>query len=104
MNQERKEFPLPQAQNKKFNFPNGAGLTYEAKHVRECLRKGKDTEDGGQAWPGLGIKDSLPHPPIAQAAVKNYISQDPHGMHLPAPSITVPWGIMGIVVLLAAVK
>ncbi|XP_040834239.1 trans-1,2-dihydrobenzene-1,2-diol dehydrogenase [Ochotona curzoniae] len=40
VNQERKEFPLPQAQNKKFNFPNGAGLTYEAKHVRECLRKG----------------------------------------------------------------
>ncbi|XP_055001897.1 trans-1,2-dihydrobenzene-1,2-diol dehydrogenase isoform X2 [Sorex araneus] len=37
---EHKEFPLPPAPNKEFNFTNGPGMTYEAKHVRECLRKG----------------------------------------------------------------
>lgn len=37
---EHKEFPLPPAPGKEFNFTNGAGMVYEAKHVRECLRKG----------------------------------------------------------------
>nr|KAF6268593.1 dihydrodiol dehydrogenase [Myotis myotis] len=37
---ERKEFPLPPAPGKEFHFTNGAGMTYEARHVRECLRKG----------------------------------------------------------------
>ncbi|KAM8962920.1 trans-1,2-dihydrobenzene-1,2-diol dehydrogenase [Lycaon pictus] len=37
---EHKEFPLPPAPSKEFNFTNGAGMAYEAKHVRECLRKG----------------------------------------------------------------
>ncbi|XP_004767421.2 trans-1,2-dihydrobenzene-1,2-diol dehydrogenase [Mustela lutreola] len=37
---EHKEFPLPPTPGKEFNFPNGAGMVYEAKHVRECLRKG----------------------------------------------------------------
>ncbi|XP_075394151.1 trans-1,2-dihydrobenzene-1,2-diol dehydrogenase [Tenrec ecaudatus] len=32
-------FPLPTTPEK-FNFTNGAGMTYEAQHVRECLRKG----------------------------------------------------------------
>ncbi|KAM5236879.1 trans-1,2-dihydrobenzene-1,2-diol dehydrogenase [Ctenodactylus gundi] len=40
VNDERKEFPLPLDSDKEFNFPNGAGLSYEAIHVRECLRKG----------------------------------------------------------------
>ncbi|XP_049756663.1 trans-1,2-dihydrobenzene-1,2-diol dehydrogenase [Elephas maximus indicus] len=39
VNGEHKEFPLPPIPNK-CNFTNGAGMTYEAKHVRECLRKG----------------------------------------------------------------
>ncbi|XP_066127691.1 trans-1,2-dihydrobenzene-1,2-diol dehydrogenase isoform X3 [Saccopteryx bilineata] len=37
---DHKEFPLPATPSKEFNFTNGAGMTYEAKHVRECLRKG----------------------------------------------------------------
>uniref|UniRef100_A0A8C8X3Q5 Dihydrodiol dehydrogenase n=1 Tax=Panthera leo TaxID=9689 RepID=A0A8C8X3Q5_PANLE len=37
---ERKEFALPPAPGKEFNFTHGMGMTYEAKHVRECLRKG----------------------------------------------------------------
>ncbi|KAF6077258.1 dihydrodiol dehydrogenase [Phyllostomus discolor] len=37
---EHKEFPLPSTPNKEFHFTNGAGMTYEARHVRECLRKG----------------------------------------------------------------
>ncbi|XP_012609718.2 trans-1,2-dihydrobenzene-1,2-diol dehydrogenase [Microcebus murinus] len=36
---EHKEFPLPPVP-KETNFKNGAGMCYEAKHVRECLRKG----------------------------------------------------------------
>uniref|UniRef100_A0A5F5PM74 Dihydrodiol dehydrogenase n=1 Tax=Equus caballus TaxID=9796 RepID=A0A5F5PM74_HORSE len=40
VNGEHKEFPLPPAPGKEFNFTNGAGMTYEANHVRECLRKG----------------------------------------------------------------
>ncbi|KAM6223621.1 trans-1,2-dihydrobenzene-1,2-diol dehydrogenase [Rhynchocyon petersi] len=36
---ELKEYPLPPVQAK-LNFTNGAGMIYEAKHVRECLRKG----------------------------------------------------------------
>ncbi|XP_006898748.1 PREDICTED: trans-1,2-dihydrobenzene-1,2-diol dehydrogenase [Elephantulus edwardii] len=36
---ELKEFPLPSI-TAKFNFTNGPGMAYEAKHVRECLRKG----------------------------------------------------------------
>lgn len=44
---EHKEFPLPPASSKEFNFTNGAGMSYEARHVRECLRKGKDVEDSG---------------------------------------------------------
>ncbi|XP_023591973.1 trans-1,2-dihydrobenzene-1,2-diol dehydrogenase, partial [Trichechus manatus latirostris] len=39
VNEEHKEFPLPPVPCK-FNFPNGAGMTYEANHVRKCLRKG----------------------------------------------------------------
>uniref|UniRef100_A0A8D2DMN5 Trans-1,2-dihydrobenzene-1,2-diol dehydrogenase n=1 Tax=Sciurus vulgaris TaxID=55149 RepID=A0A8D2DMN5_SCIVU len=39
VNDEHKEFPLPQVP-KKFNFMNGSGMRYEAIHVRECLRKG----------------------------------------------------------------
>ncbi|XP_004415144.1 PREDICTED: trans-1,2-dihydrobenzene-1,2-diol dehydrogenase [Odobenus rosmarus divergens] len=37
---EHEEFPLPPTPSKEFNFTNGAGMVYEAKHVRECLRKG----------------------------------------------------------------
>uniref|UniRef100_A0AC11C5D1 Dihydrodiol dehydrogenase n=1 Tax=Ovis aries TaxID=9940 RepID=A0AC11C5D1_SHEEP len=37
---EHKEFPLPPAPGKEFNFTNGMGMCYEAKHVRECLQKG----------------------------------------------------------------
>ncbi|XP_045296565.1 trans-1,2-dihydrobenzene-1,2-diol dehydrogenase [Leopardus geoffroyi] len=37
---EHKEFALPPAPGKEFNFTHGMGMTYEAKHVRECLRKG----------------------------------------------------------------
>ncbi|XP_007074209.1 trans-1,2-dihydrobenzene-1,2-diol dehydrogenase [Panthera tigris] len=37
---EHKEFVLPPAPGKEFNFTHGMGMTYEAKHVRECLRKG----------------------------------------------------------------
>ncbi|XP_003997574.2 trans-1,2-dihydrobenzene-1,2-diol dehydrogenase [Felis catus] len=37
---EHKEFALPPAPGKEFNFMHGVGMTYEAKHVRECLRKG----------------------------------------------------------------
>nr|KAF6409590.1 dihydrodiol dehydrogenase [Rousettus aegyptiacus] len=40
MKGEHKEFPLPPAPGQEFNFINGAGMSYEAKHVRECLRKG----------------------------------------------------------------
>ncbi|KAM4825382.1 trans-1,2-dihydrobenzene-1,2-diol dehydrogenase [Thomomys bottae] len=40
VNGERQEFPLPQVSKKAYNFPDGEGMTYEAKHVRECLRKG----------------------------------------------------------------
>uniref|UniRef100_A0A2K6FX25 Dihydrodiol dehydrogenase n=1 Tax=Propithecus coquereli TaxID=379532 RepID=A0A2K6FX25_PROCO len=36
---EHKEFPLPPVP-KESNFRNTAGMCYEAKHVRECLRKG----------------------------------------------------------------
>lgn len=36
---EHKEFLLPPVP-KNCNFDNGAGMSYEAKHVRECLRKG----------------------------------------------------------------
>ena len=43
---EHKEFALPPAPGKEFNFMHGVGMTYEAKHVRECLRKGKDVEEG----------------------------------------------------------
>ncbi|KAJ8775449.1 hypothetical protein J1605_016299 [Eschrichtius robustus] len=37
---ERMEFPLPPAPGKEFNFTNGMGMSYEAKHVQECLQKG----------------------------------------------------------------
>ncbi|KAF5925908.1 trans-1,2-dihydrobenzene-1,2-diol dehydrogenase [Diceros bicornis minor] len=40
VNGEHKEFPLPPVPSKEFNYTNGAGMTYEAKHVRECLKKG----------------------------------------------------------------
>ncbi|XP_062032491.1 trans-1,2-dihydrobenzene-1,2-diol dehydrogenase [Lepus europaeus] len=40
VNEERKEFPLPPEENKKFNYRNGMGMSYEAQHVRDCLRKG----------------------------------------------------------------
>ncbi|XP_048185894.1 trans-1,2-dihydrobenzene-1,2-diol dehydrogenase [Perognathus longimembris pacificus] len=40
LNGERKEFPLPHNPNTMYNFVNGAGMIYEAEHVRECLRKG----------------------------------------------------------------
>ncbi len=33
------EFALPEGKHV-FNFPNSAGLGYEAQHVRECLEKG----------------------------------------------------------------
>lgn len=33
------EFPLPEGKYP-FNFPNSAGLGYEAQHVRECLQQG----------------------------------------------------------------
>lgn len=53
MKGEHKEFPLPPAPSQEFNFTNGAGMSYEAKHVRECLRKGKDVEDSGaEGWQG----------------------------------------------------
>uniref|UniRef100_A0A4X1VUC8 Dihydrodiol dehydrogenase n=2 Tax=Sus scrofa TaxID=9823 RepID=A0A4X1VUC8_PIG len=37
---EHKEFPLPSAPGEEFNYTNGMGMCYEAKHVRECLKKG----------------------------------------------------------------
>nr|KAF6273704.1 dihydrodiol dehydrogenase [Pipistrellus kuhlii] len=37
---ERREFPLPPSPGQEFNFTNGAGMIYEARHVRECLRQG----------------------------------------------------------------
>ncbi|XP_069857116.1 trans-1,2-dihydrobenzene-1,2-diol dehydrogenase isoform X1 [Dipodomys merriami] len=40
LNGVRKEFPLPEVPNKVYNFINGTGMTYEAEHIRECLRKG----------------------------------------------------------------
>uniref|UniRef100_A0A5F9C5F0 Dihydrodiol dehydrogenase n=1 Tax=Oryctolagus cuniculus TaxID=9986 RepID=A0A5F9C5F0_RABIT len=40
VNKERKEFPLAPEENKKFNYRNGMGMSYEAQHVRDCLRKG----------------------------------------------------------------
>ena len=43
---EHKEFPLPSAPGEEFNYTNGMGMCYEAKHVRECLKKGKNVEDG----------------------------------------------------------
>ena len=46
MKGEHKEFALPPAPGKEFNFMHGVGMTYEVKHVRECLRKGKDVEEG----------------------------------------------------------
>uniref|UniRef100_H0WWG1 Trans-1,2-dihydrobenzene-1,2-diol dehydrogenase n=1 Tax=Otolemur garnettii TaxID=30611 RepID=H0WWG1_OTOGA len=36
---QHKEFPLPPGP-KECNFTNAAGMSYEAKHVRDCLRKG----------------------------------------------------------------
>lgn len=44
---EHKEFPLPPAPGKEFNFTNGMGMSYEAKHVRECLQKGKSCDSSG---------------------------------------------------------
>lgn len=41
VNGERKEFPPP-ALGKDYNFLNGSCMSYEANHVRECLRKGKE--------------------------------------------------------------
>ena len=38
---------LPPAPGKEFNFTNGMGMSYEAKHVRECLQKGKHVENRG---------------------------------------------------------
>ncbi|KAM9048253.1 LOW QUALITY PROTEIN: trans-1,2-dihydrobenzene-1,2-diol dehydrogenase [Megaptera novaeangliae] len=37
---EHMEFPLPPAPGKEFNFTNGMRMSYEAKHVQECLQKG----------------------------------------------------------------
>ncbi|XP_028333998.2 trans-1,2-dihydrobenzene-1,2-diol dehydrogenase [Physeter macrocephalus] len=37
---EHMEFPLPPAPGKEFSFTNGMGMSYEAKHVQECLQKG----------------------------------------------------------------
>jgi dihydrodiol dehydrogenase / D-xylose 1-dehydrogenase (NADP) len=34
-----KAFPVSWVPNKEYNFPNWIGMTYEAKHVRECLQK-----------------------------------------------------------------
>lgn len=39
VNGEREEFPPP-ALGKDYNFLNGSCMSYEANHVRECLRKG----------------------------------------------------------------
>lgn len=64
MKGEHKEFPLPPAPSQEFNFINGAGMSYEAKHVRECLRKGKGVEDswaeGWQGKPGEAYGPFLP--------------------------------------------
>lgn len=63
---EHKEFPLPPAPGKDFNFTNGAGMSYEARHVRECLRKGKDVEDSGVEEVGAGraslVREMGPYP------------------------------------------
>lgn len=72
---EHKEFPLPPAPNKDFNFTNGIGMIYEARHVRECLRKGKDMKDWGRrvaGWWGKTGREGSPRP-IPQP---EYISQD----------------------------
>lgn len=65
---ERTEFPLPPAPGNEFHFTNGAGMTYEARHVRECLRKGKDMPGGGVGWGAA--REEGPSPPVnTQAAV-----------------------------------
>lgn len=58
---ERKEFPLPPAPSKEFNFTNGAGMAYEARHVHECLRKGEDGGAGVEGQRGEG-GGTLPTP------------------------------------------
>lgn len=40
VNGERKEFPVHLCLDKRYNFSYGAGMCFEAMHVRECLRKG----------------------------------------------------------------
>lgn len=78
VNGEHKEFPLPQVP-KKYNFQNGSGMRYEAIHVRECLRKGKNVVGNrrGQAW--KGAVGPLHPPSDLKWGLWNYISQDALG-------------------------
>lgn len=70
---ERKEFPLPPAPSQEFNFTNGAGMGYEARHVRECLQKGKDVEGSGMEGRAGGggegraclVREEEPSPPLS---------------------------------------
>ena len=43
VNGEKHDFPLPTAPLET-NFPNGQGMIYEVKSVRECLLKGKEVQ------------------------------------------------------------
>ena len=99
------EFPLPPAPGKEFNFTNGMGVSYEAKHVQECLQKGKDVEDGVGGWQGgraspVGEMDIFPTPQPLKQLFRTTSPRNLCGIHMPEPCISVPHGILGIVVLL----
>lgn len=40
MDENLKEWPLPEPKLGKFNFTNSAGLRYEAQEIRRCIRTG----------------------------------------------------------------
>lgn len=88
MNKEHKEFPLPPAPSQEFNFINGAGMSYEARHVRKCLRKGKDVEDrGAEGWQGKPGEASGTLPTISRLSSRWRLHLSglppPPGHHLP---------------------
>lgn len=100
MKGEHKEFPLPPAPSQEFNFINGAGMSYEAKHVRECLRKGKGVEDswaeGWQGKPGEAYGRFLPSgtlPSIGDpSSIRDPSLHQPLKQLLETPSLRTPQG------------
>lgn len=98
MKGEHKEFPLPPAPSQEFNFINGAGMSYEAKHVRECLRKGKGVEDswaeGWQGKPGEAYGRFLPSgtlPSIGDpSSIRDPSLHQPLKQLLETPSLRTP--------------